>query len=97
MKVAEHLANTAGPDFTSKTMYLAWVSTMNSIRERREYVAPDGRVNVAPKFRDTIGSTLVAYRHSPSARDEAWKNFQMAVRVLGPIFSNEVKRAALSA
>lgn len=96
-KVAAHLARTAGPDFTTKTMYLTWANTMNAVRVRREYVAPDGRINVVPKLRDTIGFAIRGHQGFPKARIEAWKNFQMAVRVLGPIFAGEVKRADLSA
>lgn len=96
-KVAAHLARTAGSDFTSRTMYLTWANTMNAVRARREYVAPDGRINVVPKLRDTIGFAIRGHKDFPEARIEAWKNFQMAVRVLAPIFSGEVTRADLSA
>lgn len=96
-KVAAHLARTAGPDFTTKTTYLTWVSSMNAIRARPEYVAADGRINVTPQLRANIGFALRANKLSPAARAESWHNFQMATRVLAPIFSGEVKRAHLSA
>lgn len=96
-KVAAHLARTAGHDFTTKTTYLTWVSSMNATRTRHEYVAADGRINVAPQLRENIGFALRTNKLSPTARAEAWKNFQMASRVLAPIFSGEVKRASLSA
>lgn len=96
-KVAAYLARVLGPEFKTTTMWLSWANAMNVTRSRSEGLTNDDRLDVAKHLRAAATASVRVLSHSDDARAAAYASFQMALRVLAPIFAGEVTRADLSA
>ena len=96
-KVAAYLARALDTGFTKETRCLTWANTMNDLRVACDKLDGTDSTDVALRLRRSVEASLQSTRELPALRSEAWGSFQMALRVLAPIFSGEVTRADLSA
>ncbi len=96
-KVAAYLTRVLDTGFTKETRCLTWANTMNDLRAACDALDGSDSTDVAVRLRRSVEASLQSTLELPSLRAEAWGSFQMALLILGPIFSGEVTRADLSA
>jgi len=96
-KVAAYLTRVLGDEFARETMYLTWANSMNDLRVACGALDGDATADVALRLRRCANAMLGSARSLSLTRSVAWKNFQMTLAVLDPIFAGEVTRADLSA